>query len=153
MKKSIVLLLFALVAVIVFYNQFDYKEFMREMGLRKKCGEDYIGINSKFLERNFHVERKVNGVVIRNIPENMKDDILKNSHGDVVWYLKSNDFRCVKENNNYINCTLRRDVELVPAPDCKKGTKVMYSKGKFIVEVFVKSSDNFDLKYGFTTSE
>ena len=95
----------------------------------------------------------VNGVIVRNIPENMKDDIIKNSHEDVVGYLKSNDFRCMELNNNYINCTLQRDVELVPASDCKRGTKVMYSKGKFIVDVFIKNPDNFDVKYDFTTSK
>ena len=36
MKKFIVLLL-TLVAVIIFYSQFDFKEFMREIGFRKNA--------------------------------------------------------------------------------------------------------------------
>lgn len=153
MIKFILLLILSIVLVI-FYHQDDFNDFMREIGIVKmKCGESFVGMDSEFIRRNLNAKQNINGIIIHNIPENMKSDIEKNSHGDIVGYLKSNDFNCRKYNNTDVKCTLQRQIEIVPAPSCKKGTKVMYSKGEFIIDVFVKSLDSFDVKYDFTTSK
>lgn len=152
--KKIILLLILLIVSMIFYNQDDFNDFMREIGVVKiKCGESFVGINSEFIQRNLNAKQKINGMIIHNIPENIKNDIGNNSHGDIVGYLKRNNFNCRGDGNSNIKCTLQRQIEIVPAPSCKKGTKVMYSKGEFIVDVFVKNLDNFDVKYDFTTSK
>lgn len=121
-------------------------------GCYKKCGEDYVGLDNKFLLRNMKIKHFANGIFVRDIVKNFKDDIAINSRGNIILYLKNNGFIC-SNNNGGVRCVLREYVKIIPASSCDKGSDVMYSKGVFVVSVFVKNDADFDVEYDFLTSK
>lgn len=141
-------------AAIVFYYEYNFNDFMIEMGSRKKCGEEYITGSSSFIYKILPLRRIS--------PEDSWPSMIKRyvvnlrqwkGLGDVKDYLIENGFDCTA--NEGRSCIWERDLYLIQSRQCvtKKYTDLSIYKDRVKIKLSFHNNNVNDIAVDYNVSQ
>lgn len=152
MKRCVAIFVFSIMAMI-FYYEYNFNDFMIEMGLRAKCGEEYITDNSSFIKKISYLRRmsheESKSSMIKRYVVNLRE--WKNS-SDVKDYLIENGFDCTV--NEGRNCILQQDLYSIQDRQCatKKHADLIVYKHRMKINLLFPNDNVNDIVVGYDFS-
>ncbi len=143
MKKRIIFYSLSIL-VIIFLCRFNVNDFLIDMNIRKKCGDEYIGIENKVLKNAFLVRSENPDYSIRDsIRQYVVGAELWKKSEDIGRYLVDNGFYC--DGSHDLHCVLKEEFYAIQHRSCKTEKYLDRNVYKYVAEIEIYISE-VDLK-------
>lgn len=147
---------FVIILVQFFAFSFNYNDFLIDMGLRRKCGYEKIGIENKFLAEIYAMKlNSPHNSIIDNIKINLLQSPKVREEGGMEKYLTSKGFHC--KMNIDLNCSLQERYYTIQSRLCHtdkyKSLLVYRHEVTIVVSIPKNNPDNMKIDYEISNSK